>query len=59
VKSNLSVGLPYDLQIYENDSFSPERQTRVEENDPIYQAIAMGWSDALRAAFQKLPSYSV
>jgi putative proteasome-type protease len=51
--------LPYYLQIYENDSFSPERQTRVEENDPIYQAIAMGWSDALRAAFQKLPSYSV
>lgn len=58
-KSNLSVGLPFDLQIYENDSFSSDRQKRVEATDPVFQAISEGWGDALKDAFQKLPSYAV
>ena len=57
VKSNLSCGLPFDLQVYENDAFSPERTTRIEASDQVYQAISSGWGDALRAAFQGLPSY--
>jgi putative proteasome-type protease len=56
VKSNLSVGLPIDLQIYEAGSFMP-RQTRIESDDSIYLAIANGWGNALRDAFQSLPSY--
>lgn len=59
VKSNLSVGLPFDLQIYETDSFTSDRSKRIQADDPIYQAIATGWGDALRDAFQKLPSYKV
>lgn len=59
VKSNLSCGLPFDLLIHENDKFSGDRRTRIEENDPIYQAISSGWGDALRAAFQALPTYKV
>lgn len=57
VKSNLSVGLPFDLQVYENDSFSCARQKRIDQDDPIYQTIANGWGEALRCAFQVLPSY--
>lgn len=57
VKSNLSVGLPFDLQIYENDSFDTGRTKRINNEDPVYQAIASGWSDALRDAFQVLPNY--
>ncbi len=59
VKSNLSVGLPFDLQIYENDSFKIHRETRIEADDPVYQAISSGWGEALRDAFQSLPNYKL
>jgi len=59
VKSNLSVGLPFDLQVYENGSFNSERTKRVEAHDAVYQAISTGWGDALRDAFEILPSYNI
>ena len=59
VKANLSVGLPFDLQIYEADSFAKGRELRIEMDDPRYQAISNGWGDALRGAFDMLPSYDV
>ena len=59
VKSNLSVGLPFDLQVYENDTFTCDRTTRIKSDDAIYQEIASGWGDALRDAFQLLPSYKL
>jgi len=59
VKSNLSVGLPFDILIYENDSFSVQRQKRVEADDEIYQKISSGWGDALRDGFRGLPRYCI
>ncbi len=59
VKSNLSVGLPFDLQVYETDSFEIGSTRRIEESDTIYQAISSGWGDALKDAFQKLPAYKL
>lgn len=59
VKSNLSVGPPFDLQIYENDSFTADRVKRINADDAVYQAIATGWGDSLRDAFQLLPSYKL
>lgn len=59
VKSNLSVGLPFDVHVYENESFSDDRSARIEEGDPIYEVIATGWGDALKAALDKLPAYEV
>lgn len=59
VKSNLSVGLPFDMEVYENNSFSSIRQKRIAENDPVYRSISSGWGDALKEAFQHLPSYQI
>ena len=59
VKANLSVGLPFDLQIYETDTFKVGRQVRIEADDPTYQSISTGWGDALRSAFDLLPSYDI
>ncbi|WP_138936501.1 peptidase [Roseovarius arcticus] len=59
VKSNLSVGLPFDLHVYENDSFSYDRTKRINADDAVYEAIAKGWGNALREAFQLLPSYKL
>ena len=57
VKANLSVGLPFDLMVYENDSFHANRATRIEEEDATYQAISTGWGDALKDALEHLPDY--
>tara|TARA_R110000764_G_scaffold117529_4_gene204830 strand:- start:5181 stop:5900 length:720 start_codon:yes stop_codon:yes gene_type:complete len=59
VKSNLSVGLPFDLMIYDRDSLNPMRLTRIDATDSVYQAISNGWGDALKDAFQQLPSYTL
>lgn len=57
LKSNLSVGLPIDLQVYRADSFEPGYRQRFDERDPYYRMISEGWSEALRAAFEKLPPF--
>ncbi len=59
LKANLSVGLPIDVQTYINDSFEVATKTRIEIEDPMYQSISKGWGDALKSAFQTLPSYDI
>jgi putative proteasome-type protease len=59
VRSNLSVGLPFDLMVYENDAFEPLLDRRIEQEDAVYQSISSGWGDALRAAFEHLPTFDL
>ena len=59
VKSNLSVGPPFDVQLYENDSFDPVVSKRIETDDPLYMAISTGWGEALKDALDSLPTYKV
>ena len=59
VKANLGVGLPFDVEVYETDTYSSERHKRFDATDEIYKAISTDWGDALRDAFRKLPSYSI
>ena len=58
LKANLSVGLPLDLMVIERDKLTATHQRRITHEDPYYQAISAGWSDALRNAFTALPDYS-
>ncbi len=55
VKANLSVGLPLDLMVYENDALTKPRRIRVDETDEQFRAMSDGWADALRVAFKQLP----
>ncbi|WCL55589.1 proteasome-type protease [Gimibacter soli] len=57
LKANLSVGLPLDLQFYEDGSLKAGAEFRIDQNDPYYRAISDGWSDALKAAFASLPDF--
>lgn len=59
LKANLSVGLPLDLMVIGKDDFAPKHEHRVTHEDPYFCAISSRWSDALRAAVQSLPSYSM
>lgn len=58
IKANLSVGLPLDLLVIEKDRMEPAHQRRITAQDPYYQAVSAGWSEALKNAFHSLPDYS-
>ncbi|HRD75713.1 MAG TPA: peptidase [Hyphomicrobiaceae bacterium] len=57
LRSNLSVGMPIDLLIYERDTLDVRRLRRIFESDPYYQALSKGWADALRSAVAKMDVY--
>ena len=59
VKSNLSVGLPFYVHVYEAGSFSADKYLRIERDDEIYQSISTGWGDALKSALDQLPDYKI
>lgn len=59
VKSNLSVGLPFDIHAYADGTFHADGQLRIEHDDPIYQVITTGWGDALKSALDQLPPYKL
>ena len=58
-KSNLSVGLPFDVHAYENDVFHADRQARIDDGDEIFQAISSQWGQALKSALDLLPDYEI
>lgn len=57
LKANLSVGLPFDLQIVPAGECRVGYETRIETNDPYFTEISKGWSEALKQAFKSLPPY--
>lgn len=57
LRANLSVGMPLDLQVIKRDTFAVTHERRVTFDDPYFQQISSGWSDALKAAFHSLPDY--
>lgn len=59
IKANLSVSLPLDLHLYSADSYRTGILRRIERDDPFYDMISSGWGEALRAAFDGLPAYSL
>ncbi len=58
IRSNLSVGLPIDMQFYETDSLKAGYRRRFDRRDPYYVSISEGWSESLKKAFDDLPSFS-
>ncbi|MEM1053608.1 MAG: peptidase [Pseudomonadota bacterium] len=59
LKANLSVGLPLDLLVIGKDDFGPTHERRITQDDPYFDTISSNWGDALKSAFESLPSYSL
>jgi putative proteasome-type protease len=59
LRSNLSVGMPIDILIYERDSLDVRRVKRIEEDDAYFKTLSKGWSKALRDAFAKIDEFKV
>ncbi len=56
MRSNISVGLPIDLLVYETDTLRIRLQRRIEESDPYFQMIHTQWGEGLRRVFAQLPN---
>jgi len=56
MRSNVSVGLPIDMLVYERDSFTVGLQRRIVEGDPYFSKIHRMWADGVRRVFSELPN---
>ena len=54
LKSNLSVGLPLDLVVYEEGKHSSDRIVCIEENNPYFMMLRRTWGGKLREVFDSL-----
>ncbi len=59
IKSNLSVGLPLDVQIHEAGVFAPRPSFRIEANNEYFASISDGWGEALGSALSQLPDFTL
>jgi putative proteasome-type protease len=59
LRSNLSVGMPIDLLLYESGSLRIERTRRIEQDDPYFSKLSTAWSTALRTAFAEIETFDI
>lgn len=55
LKSNISVGLPLDLLIYERDSLAISQFVTITAENPYFNHIRGIWGQQLRSVFNELP----
>ena len=58
LKSNLSVGLPLDLLVYEANSLHAQRIVHIDDHDPYFRMIRESWGHRLRDVFESIPNPS-
>jgi putative proteasome-type protease len=54
LKSNLSVGLPLDLVVYEAGALATDKIVCIEENNPYLKMLRNAWGQKLRQVFDSL-----
>ena len=54
LKSNLSVGLPLDLVIYEEGKFSTDKIVCIDEHNPYFRMLHDSWGEKLHQAFKSI-----
>ncbi|MBL0917874.1 MAG: proteasome-type protease [Hydrogenophaga sp.] len=51
LKSNLSVGLPLDMVVYEADALKTDKIVCIDENNPYFRMVRNSWGQRLREVF--------
>lgn len=54
LKSNLSVGLPLDMLVYEANRLESDRVVCIDEHNPYFQMLRNTWAQKLREVFDGL-----
>lgn len=55
IRSNLSVGMPLDLLLYERDTFRLHQHVCIGPENPYFNRIRSLWGERLRQVFSELP----
>jgi putative proteasome-type protease len=60
LKSNISVGLPLDMLVYEKNSLKATKLITLDDANPYFAMIHQAWGEKLREAFNSIaePSWS-
>jgi len=58
VRSNVTVGAPIELLIYERDSLNEGRRLYLTEDDPYFREISERWNEGLVLALDSLPRFT-
>jgi putative proteasome-type protease len=59
LRSNLSVGMPIDILIYERDTLDVKREKRIGQDDEYFKKLSTAWSDALRTTFASIEEFKI
>ena len=54
LKSNLSVGLPLDMVVYQAGSLQTDRIMCIDEHNPYFKMLRTSWGDKLRQMFDSI-----
>lgn len=57
MRSNVSVGPPFELAIYRSDSLVIERHLELMPNKDLFAELKRSWNDGIRHAFDGLPRF--
>jgi len=56
LRSNISVGLPLDLLVYQVDSLQVSRFVTIDQANPYFRMIGSTWGARLRQVFSEIPN---
>jgi putative proteasome-type protease len=54
MKSNLSVGFPLDLAVYENNQLQSDKLVCIDQDNPYYRMMHNNWGHKLRQVFDSI-----
>ena len=59
LRSNLSVGMPIDLVVYNKDTLAIDRVRRIGKDDPYFSKLSATWSEQLRKAVESIEEFDI
>ncbi|MEE2525538.1 proteasome-type protease [Hyphobacterium sp. HN65] len=59
LKANLSVGMPFDLLVYPEGSFSVDKTRRIAADDAYFQTLSTAWAEGIKEAIAGLPDFEL
>jgi len=57
MRSNVSVGPPFELAIYRTDALQLEHRLNLKLASPLYKSMQKRWNEGLKRAFHRLPRF--
>lgn len=56
-RSNITVGPPFEVAVYDRDSLTLRHRCKFDERNPYLMELRETWNEGIRAAFSRLPAF--